>query len=117
MNSVIRAVVVTTILLSSLLIGCTSTQPMPTVVNTINKDPRWHEQFLQQRITELQPADGQVRLTGNVFGSPDPQTQILPTGYTITFPDHHGTKSYTINSITDRGVLFQYKSVDRKSVV
>ena len=110
MNCATRYISLAGLVLSVLLAGCTGTFSNPRTVQTTNKDPAWHKQFLKTRVTVLQREGDDIKLTGNVFDSTEPQTKVLPVGHTITFPDHHGSKSYTIASISDRGVVFQYKS-------
>jgi hypothetical protein len=110
MNCMTRHVGKIFLLVSILLAGCTSTFNNPKTVKTTNKDPAWHQQFLKARITELQREGDSVRLTGKVFDTIEPQTKVLPVGHTFAFPDEHGPKSYTIASISNKGVVFQYES-------
>ena len=96
------------ILLSVLMAGCTDSTHSPEGLATANKNAAWHHQYLSSRITALQPERGGVMLTGTLFATDAPQTKVLPVGYTITFPDDHGWRKYTLASISDGGAVIDY---------
>lgn len=82
----------------------------PRTVSTTHKDRDWHANFLQQRISFIQPAKTGVQITGHVFGSPDAETHTVPIGHKFTFPDDHGSNVYTIRSFQDDGMVIEYES-------
>jgi len=116
MNCMTGHVGKTVLLLSMLMSGCTNVPTNPTTVHTTNKDAAWHKQFLKTRMGALQREGDGVRLTVTTLPSSGPLTEVVPIGHTLVFPDHHGPKNYTIASIVDDGVVFQYKySFDHRS--
>ena len=77
---------------------------------TIDKNPQWHVHFLKARLSAVQREGNQVRLTGSIYGSPEPLTRVVSTGFQFDFPDDHGTSSYTIARIEADGVVIDYES-------
>lgn len=82
----------------------------PPIEATTNKDRDWHIKYLKTRVSSLQPRDGQVEITGQVFDSPDVQTRTVPVGHKIEFPDDHGHWTYTIAKVQNDGVVIEYES-------
>ncbi len=100
----------TVILLLALVAGCGRAPREPETILTVDKNAEWHRRWLETRITELRPAPGGVRLSGTVFNTIEPQTHVVPAGFKIAVPDDHGGREYTLESISDGGVVFRYLS-------
>jgi hypothetical protein len=77
---------------------------------TTNAHVKWHIQFLKGVIRSIQPKDGQVQISGRIFGSYDVETHTVPVGYKFSLPDHHGSRVFTIARIDADGVLIEYES-------
>lgn len=99
-----------TSLLVSIGFGLSSCRQGPRIETTTNQNPTGHFQFLQYRISSLQPKDGQVQITGRHFPWKEGQPQTLPVGHRIEFPDDHGHTIYTIARIEKDGAVFKYES-------
>jgi hypothetical protein len=98
-------------LVTLLAVSCQSSSfQNPTIINTTDKQRDWHMNYLQARISSLQPASGGVQINGRVFQSTDAETRVVPIGHKLTFPDDHGRKVYTITDIHSDGIVIEYES-------
>lgn len=111
----------TIVIASTLLLGAVAVvlyqkskvAPEPTIQYappTINAHVKWHTQFLRGVIRSIQPKDGQVQISGRIFGSNDVETRTVSAGYKFSLPDHHGSRVFTIARVDADGVLIEYES-------